>query len=75
LVVAGGVGVLLYLALQAGSIVTAVIVAAVAGVLLLIVVVGIPTLFLRGLRETYLSTAWTLAYREIPAPVPEVNPS
>jgi hypothetical protein len=73
LVVGGGVGVALYLALQGASVLTAVIVAVVVGLLLLIAVVGIPILFLRGLRETYLSTAWTLGYREIPAPASEVN--
>jgi hypothetical protein len=37
--------------------------------------VGIPMTFLRGLRATYLSTAWTLAYREIPAAVSEGDPA
>jgi hypothetical protein len=68
LVVGGVVGALLYLALQAGSVLTAILVAAAVGLLLLAVVIGLPMLFLRGLRETYLSTAWTLGYREIPAP-------
>jgi hypothetical protein len=75
LVIGGVAGALLYLALQAGSMVTAVIVAVIVGVLLLSAVVGIPMTFLRGLRETYLSTAWTLGYREIPAPAPVGNGS
>jgi hypothetical protein len=69
LVVGGVAGALLYLALQAGSVVTAILTAVVVGLLLVAIVVGIPMTFLRGLRETYLSTAWTLGYREIPAPV------
>ncbi len=70
-VVAGaGAGFGLYLALQAGSQLTAIVVAALLGVFILSLIVGIPMLFLRGLRETYTSTAWTLAYREIPTSVP-----
>ena len=71
LAVGAGVGVGLYLVLQAGSQLTALIVGGLAGLFFLGVIVGIPTLFLQGLRETYMSTAWTLAYREIPASVPE----
>ncbi len=70
-VVGTGAGFGLYLALQAGSQLTAILVAVLVGVFLLSLVAGIPMLFLRGLRETYMSTAWTLAYREIPASVPE----
>jgi hypothetical protein len=68
LVIGAGTGAVLYLALQTASVWTAIIVGAVVGLLLLIVVVGAPTAFLRGLRETYLSTAWTLGFRELPAP-------
>jgi hypothetical protein len=74
LVIGGSAGAVLYLALQAGSIATAIIVGIVTGVLLLIAVIGIPSLFLRGLRETYLSTAWTLAYREIPTSLLPAEP-
>jgi hypothetical protein len=73
-VIGGVAGALLYLALQAGSVVTAILTAVVVGLLLLFVVVGIPMLFLRGLKETYLSTAWTLAYREIPPALPQAEP-
>jgi hypothetical protein len=31
-------------------------------------------LFVRGLKETYLSTAWTLGYREIPPSLPQAEP-
>jgi hypothetical protein len=68
LVLGGGVGGMLFLILQGGSPLTALIVAAVSGLLVMMATVGIPTLFLRGLRETYLSIAWTLGYRELPAP-------
>lgn len=70
-VVGTGAGFGLYLALQAGSQLTAIVVGGLVGVFILSLIVGIPVLFLRGLRETYMSTAWTLAYREIPAPLPE----
>jgi hypothetical protein len=75
LVVGGIAGALLYLALQGGSILTAILAGVILGVLLLLAVVGIPMTFLRGLRATYLSTAWTLAYREIPAAVSEGDPA
>jgi len=74
-VIGGVAGALLYLALQAGSVVTAILAGVILGVLLLLAVVGIPMTFLRGLRATYLSTAWTLAYREIPAAVSEGDPA
>jgi hypothetical protein len=73
-VVGGVAGALLYLALQAGSALTAILTAVVVGLLLLCVVVGVPMLFLRGLKETYLSTAWTLGYREIPPSLPQAEP-
>ncbi len=69
-VVGGGAGVGLYLLLQAGSQLTAVLVGGLVFLFILSLIVGIPSLFLRGLRETYMSTAWTLAYREIPVSVP-----
>jgi hypothetical protein len=39
----------------------------VIGVILFILVLVIPLAFLGGLRETYQSTSWTLAYREMKA--------
>jgi len=52
--------------------------AAVVGGLVFILILAVPLLFLDGLRTTYFSSAWTLAYRELrPAerealrPVPE----
>jgi hypothetical protein len=39
----------------------------VLGILLLLLLVGIPALFLRGLIELYKSSVWTLTYREVRA--------
>jgi hypothetical protein len=39
--------------------------AIVIGLLLFLFILSIPLLFLGGLKETYLSTTWTLAYRAI----------
>jgi hypothetical protein len=73
-VVGAVMGVVLYLVLQAGSQLTALIVGGLVTLFILVLIVGIPMLFLRGLRETYMSAAWTLAYREIPASVPGLEP-
>lgn len=43
------------------------IAAAIVGVPLAILVIAGPTLFLNGLKETYISTTWTLTYREFMA--------
>ncbi|MBN1438794.1 MAG: hypothetical protein JW929_05220 [Anaerolineales bacterium] len=61
-----GIGALLFLILKAGSVLTAILAAVIVGFVVLFLVVGFPMLFLRGLKETYLSTAWTMGYREIP---------
>lgn len=39
--------------------------AAVVGGLVFILILAVPLLFLDGLRTTYFSSAWTLAYREV----------
>ncbi|MBC8507907.1 MAG: hypothetical protein H8D34_23820 [Chloroflexi bacterium] len=39
----------------------------VAGVPILLLCIVAPLAFLSGLKETYVSTSWTLAYREIRA--------
>lgn len=44
------------------------IVAGVIGLPLFILIVGAPLLFLDGLKETFLSSTWTLTYREVMAP-------
>jgi hypothetical protein len=37
------------------------------GIIILIIVVGIPMAFIGGLRETFQSSSWTLTYRELTA--------
>lgn len=44
-----------------------VILGAVLGILLLLLLVGVPVLFLRGLIEVFKSSVWTLTYREVRA--------
>ncbi len=73
--VGGGVGAALYFGIHlATSMVAAIAIAAVIGLLILITIISIPLLFLGGLGETYLSTTWTLAYREL-SPVISIVPS
>ena len=66
LLAGGGVGLGLFFGVQALANMPAGIVAAVVlGGLLFLLILGLPLLFLGGLRETYFSTTWTLAFREI----------
>lgn len=66
LFVGGGVGFLFYTIFQATtSTLVAWIAAVLSGGILFILVLAIPMLFLEGLRETYLSSTWTLTYREL----------
>jgi hypothetical protein len=44
--------------------------AVILGGLVFLIVLGLPMLFLGGLRETYLSTGWTLAYRQLTPTAP-----
>jgi hypothetical protein len=44
------------------------IAAAIGGGLLFLAILGLPLTLLGGLKETYLSSAWTLAYRELQLP-------
>lgn len=71
----GGIGVTLHAILQAiaGSS-SGWAPAAIVGSLIFIIVVGLPLLFLGGLRETYLSTTWTLAYRQLTPTIPLAMP-
>jgi hypothetical protein len=70
LLVGGGLGLVLYLIVQAAASVTAGWVsAAIVGGTLFILILALPLLFLGGLRDTYISSAWTLAYGEINLPV------
>lgn len=62
----GGGGFLAYTTLHAMTTeLAALITAVILGFSLFILVLAIPLTFLGGLRETYLSSAWTLAYREL----------
>ena len=72
--VAGGIGLLLgggvtFLtggqAIESGD--PSMIWSIVAGAILFLVVLVVPLAFLSGLRETFQSTSWTLAYRELKA--------
>jgi hypothetical protein len=66
LLVGGGLGVLFFFIAQAiGGTIAGWVSAGVGGGLLFILILGLPLLFLAGLRETYLSTVWTLTYREL----------
>jgi hypothetical protein len=70
--VGGAAAVALYLIVQAAAGVTAgVIAAAIVGGLLLLLALGLPMLFLGGLKQTYFSTTWTLVYREFKRVLPE----
>jgi hypothetical protein len=66
LVLGGGLGVAAYFGLQSTlSQLTAILTATVLGLTLFFTVLGIPLTFLEGLRQTYFSTTWTLAYRDL----------
>lgn len=66
LLVGGGAGAATYFGLQAiASQWTAIISAAILGLGLFFIILGIPLTFLEGLRQTYFSSAWTLAYRHL----------
>ncbi|MBN2502942.1 MAG: hypothetical protein JXB38_19335 [Anaerolineales bacterium] len=75
-VAAGGLGLVMsgFLGLVAGGLTglfvgpgAAIIVAIFVGLPVFILLVAIPVTFVKGLKETYLSTSWTLTYREINA--------
>lgn len=75
LLVGGGAAAGLFFAVQAmASAAWGWIAAAVIGLMLFFALLSLPLLFLGGLLQTYLSTSWTLAYREVAvAPVPEAE--
>jgi hypothetical protein len=43
------------------------IIAALVGLPILVLIISLPAVFLRGLKEVYRSTTWTLTYRELMA--------
>jgi hypothetical protein len=72
LLAGGGVGAGLFFAIRAaGNNVLSWIIALATGVPIFIAILAAPLLFIEGLKQTYLSTTWTLAYRAI-RPEPEV---
>ncbi len=47
---------------------------AIVGGIIFLLVLGLPLVFAKGLLETYISSAWTLAYRELTlAALPETD--
>jgi hypothetical protein len=76
LAIGGGSGVAIYL-LGATAMAknAAMIPAAIVGVLFFLLILIIPLTFVEGLKETYLSSAWTLTYRELRLPAVPVLPS
>lgn len=72
LLAGGGVGAGLFFAIRgAGNNVLAWIIALATGIPIFIAILAAPMLFIEGLKQTYISTTWTLAYRAI-RPEPEV---
>jgi len=73
LLVGGGAGLAVYLISQgvseSGSLISAILL----GGMLFVLILSIPSLFISGLKETYVSSAWTLAYRSIANPKPNPN--
>jgi hypothetical protein len=62
----GGVGLLVYNMMSLpSSQVTAILTAVGVGLAIFFVILVIPLTFIGGLRETYISTTWTLTYREL----------
>jgi hypothetical protein len=61
----GVIGLMLFLAIKGVGMVLAIIVAVFIGVLVMSTIIGLPMTLLQGFLLTYLSTDWTLAYREL----------
>ena len=71
--VGAGVGVAVYFLLRGLAASTSAILTAIFfGLTPFIVILAVPLVFLEGLRQTYYSTAWTLAYREASDAAPAV---
>jgi hypothetical protein len=72
LLIGSGAGLLSYAILAAASAnLTAIIAGIVVGLSLFILVIAVPITFFDGLRETFLGSIWTLAYRELSPAVPQ----
>jgi hypothetical protein len=64
----GGLGWLIYTLLAGGSTISAIVTSVIVGLSLFMLIFVPPLLFLGGLRETFVSTDWTLTYRAISSP-------
>ncbi|HEX7432610.1 MAG TPA: hypothetical protein VF326_03065 [Anaerolineaceae bacterium] len=74
ILVGGGVGLLSYFGVPAlSTLIIGIAVAVAIGLVIFIAILSIPLLFLNGLLQTYLSTSWTLAYRDISPVFPGVS--
>ena len=65
ILVGGGIGLAIYALIQASSATSAWITAIILGGGAFLLVLALPLLFLGGLREIFISTSWTLTYREL----------
>jgi hypothetical protein len=61
----GVIGLAIYALIQASSVESAWITAIILGGGVFLLVLALPLLFLGGLREIFISTSWTLTYREL----------
>ena len=64
----GGLGLLMYFLISGSSTLSAIITAVVVGLALFLLIFVPPLVFLGGLRETFISTDWTLTYRALSGP-------
>ena len=65
LLMGGGGGVLLYLAVQAANSRLGIVSGILLGTMIFMTILIIPTIFLGGLKQVYLSNCWTLGYRQL----------
>lgn len=65
LLVGGGTGVLIYFLVNTMSTVASWITAGVVGGSLFLIIFSLPMIFLNGLLQTYISSVWTLVFREL----------
>lgn len=65
LLIGGGIAVAVYFIVKMVSILAGWIMAIIVGGSLFLILISLPLLFLKGLLETYISSAWTLTYREL----------
>ena len=71
ILVGGGIGLAIYALIQASSATSAWITAIILGGGVFLLVLALPLLFLGGLREIFISTSWTLTYRELKPAEPQ----